>query len=104
MRFYWGGAAGEVWFPCLGKERRGSWSPLSRGVPSSFGLKRGAIPSGRKTRFPCALAGGERERPVPLIKCETGSPHALLWRVIKGPARRVSAQGWGPVSPAPGEG
>ena len=42
--------------------------------------------------------------PLPCIKCEMGSPHALLWRVIKGPARRVSARGWGPISPAPAEG
>lgn len=37
--------------------------------------------------------------PPPFIKCEMGSPHALLWRMIKGPTPRVSGRGWGPRFP-----
>lgn len=50
MRFWrgwWGGV--RFAFPAL--EGRGSWSLLSHGVPSSFGLKWGAIPSGRENEF-----------------------------------------------------
>lgn len=93
-------------FGFLAWERRGSWSPLSRGVPSLFGLSWGAIPSGREKKrgflVLCQVVKGSA--PLPCIKCEMGSPHALFWRVIKGPARRVSARGWGPISPAPAEG
>ena len=65
-----------------------------------------SLPGGKKKKrgflVLCQVVKGSA--PLPSIKCEMGSPHALLWRVIKGPARRVSARGWGPISPAPAEG
>ena len=42
--------------------------------------------------------------PSPFIKCEMGLPHALLWRVIKGPAWRVLERGWGPCFPCSSRG
>lgn len=89
-------------FPCLGGERKlvpsFSWGSL-------FRAKLGLHPFRERKRGLRALAGGERGvPPLPFIKCEMGSPHALLWRVIKGPTPRVSGRGWGPVSPASAQG
>lgn len=100
---FWWGRACELRFPCFGGERKlACWSPLSHGV-LSFGLKWGAIPSGRENEISLCLAGGERERPfLALIKCEMGSPHALLWRVIS-PNSALQGEVGAPVSPAPAE-
>lgn len=65
-----------------------------------FGAEMGRHPFRERKRGLRALAGGEREcPPLPFIKCEMGSPHALLWRMIKGPTPRVSGRGWGPRFP-----
>ena len=99
-----GGEAGEVWFPCLGEERKlvpsFSWGSLL------FRAKMGRHPfrEEKKRGFLVLWQGVKGRAPLPFIKCEMGSPHVLLWRVIKGPARRVSARGWGPIYPALAEG
>lgn len=96
------GRACEVRFPCFGGERKlACWSPLSHEV-LSFGLKWGAIPSGRENEISLCLAGGRKGvPPLALIKCEMGSPHALLWRIS--PNSALQGAVGAPVSPAPAQ-
>lgn len=59
-----------------------------------FGAKMGRHPFRERKLgfFFSVLAGvkGSAPHPFLFIKCEMGSPHSLPWRVIKGPAWRVS--------------
>lgn len=85
----------EVWFPCLGGERKlvssFSWGSLL------FRAKMGRHPFRERKRGFFVLWQGVKGSapPFPFIKCEMGLPHALFWKVIKAPARRISGQDWG---------
>lgn len=86
----------KVAFPAL--DSRGSWPPLSPGIAPSLGQNRVQSPPWEQRSPPCALPGRELWRL--LSSSAKWVPHALLWRVIMGPALRVlRMRGLGPFLP-----